>query len=48
MGASFKKGRRHFYDILVREIEHRVYGKREVFVISRIIKVEVVVISRRP
>ena len=48
MGASFKKGRRHFYDILVREIEHRVYGKREVSVISRIIKVEVGVLSRRP
>ena len=30
----FEKGRRHFYDILVREIEHRVYGEREVFVIS--------------
>ena len=32
IGASFKfpfdKGRRHFYDILVREIAHRVYGKR--------------------
>ena len=26
----FDKGRRHFYDILVREIEHRVYGKREI------------------
>ena len=48
MGVSFKKGRRHFYDILVREIEHRVYGKREVLVISRINMVEVGVISRRP
>ena len=26
----FDKGRRHFYDILVREIEHRVYCKREI------------------
>ena len=35
----FDKGRSHFYDILVREIEHRLYDKREVFVMSRIIKV---------
>ena len=27
---SFDKDRRHFCDILVREIEHRVYGKREI------------------
>ena len=26
----FDKGRRHFCDILVREIQHRVYGKREI------------------
>ena len=26
----FDKGRRHFCDILVREIEHRVYVKREI------------------
>ena len=44
----FDKGRSHFYDILVREIEHRLYDKREVFVMSRIIKVEVGVIRGRP
>ena len=27
---QFDKGRRHFCDILVRKIEHRVYGKREI------------------
>ena len=43
MGASFKKGWHHFYDILVRELRWTW-----VFVISRIIKVEVGVISRRP
>ena len=26
----FDKGRRHLCDILVREIQHRVYGKREI------------------
>ena len=46
MGASFKFPVRKA--ILVREIEHRVYGKREVLVISRINMVEVGVISRRP
>ena len=44
----FDKGRSHFYDILVREIEHRLYDKHEVFVMSRIIKVEVGVIRGRP
>ena len=44
----FDKGRSHFYDVLVREIEHRLYDKHEVFVMSRIIKVEVGVIRGRP
>ena len=43
----FDKGRSHFYDILVRETEHRVYDKREVLVISRIIKVKIGVIRCR-
>ena len=52
MGASFKFPVRQrpkpFLRHIVREIEHRLYDKREVFVMSRIIKVEVGVIRGRP